>query len=225
MPTVIIVPKPLEMKTDAALYASYKDLDQDSFNQATKDMVVDLSDINVQEVVKAVNEDPSKLDDNVESLTSAYWLVRNISTALNVVKDEIKDSVKSALNATDRDSIDAPVNRLRFALSKSKETASYDIDAIKSERPDVWKLVAQKAPEPKLTDSERKELADKLLQLNEEMQSIEKQLVEDNASREECFNATLFDVIAEENKDLLKYRHSKKTAQKFYLKEMQKDAE
>lgn len=225
MSTVIIAPKPLEMKTDAALYEAYQDLDQDTFNQATKDMVADLSDINVRELVDSVNADPSKLDENAEALTSAYWLIRNISTALNVAKDEIKNSVKSALNATDRDEVDAPMNRLRFALSKSKETASYDIDAIKSERPDVWKLVAKRASEPKLTDSERKELVDKLQQLNDEAQALEKQLIEDNASREEHFNETLFDALAEENKDLQKYRHSKKTAQKFYFKEMQKDAE
>lgn len=156
--------------------------------------------------------------EDAHTLLTAYGDIRDAASDIAAYRDRIKAAVKAWLEShPDVDSIEDRVSLTRFSLSKRSVSVSYDEEAIRADRPDVWKKVAKRYGK-RMKVAERRDVESRIAELKAELAQLNARLVEDDAARTERFDADLFEAQAAQDPTLGQYRHETVAPRKFYYR-------
>lgn len=156
--------------------------------------------------------------EDAHTLLTAYGDIRDAASDMAAYRDRIKAAAKAWLEShPDVDSIEDRISLTRFSLSKRSVSVSYDEEAIKTDRPDVWKKVAKRYGK-RMKVAERREVESRIAELKAELAQLNARLVEDDAARTERFDADLFEAQAAQDPTLGQYRHETVAPRKFYYR-------
>ena len=150
-------------------------------------------------------------------LTRAYISAQYIQAASAAQIDEIKAVVRKELEDTGRLEVKADSCNLKFALSAPKTTVTYDLPALKEERPEVYREVANRAGRP-MKKADRKVLEEEIAAKQAELAELNRKLVEDNAAQEIIFSPELLEAKIANDDTLAKYKTSVTASKYFYFK-------
>lgn len=172
----------------------------------------------VDPVIERLPEMDVITQEDAHTLLTAYGDIRDAASDMAAYRDRIKAAAKAWLEShPDADSIEDRVSLTRFSLSKPSVTVSYDEEAIKAERPDVWKKVAKRYGK-RMKAAERREMESRVEELKAELASLNARLVEDDAARAERFDPALFDNQMAQDGTLARYRHETAAPRRFYYR-------
>lgn len=156
--------------------------------------------------------------EDAHTLLTAYGDIRDAASDIAAYRDRIKAAAKAWLEShPDVDSIEDRVSLTRFSLSKRSVSVSYDEEAIRADRPDVWKKVAKRYGK-RMRVAERRDVESRIAELKAELAQLNARLVEDDAARTERFDADMFEAQAAQDPTLGQYRHETVAPRKFYYR-------
>ena len=172
----------------------------------------------VDPVIERLPETDVITQEDAHTLLTAYGDIRDAASDMAAYRDRIKAAAKAWLEShPDADSIEDRISLTRFTLSKRSVSVSYDEEAIKTDRPDVWKKVAKRYGK-RMKVAERREVESRIAELKAELAQLNARLVEDDAARTERFDADLFEAQAAQDSALGQYRHETVAPRKFYYR-------
>lgn len=221
---IIKAPKPLDVSTEAALSRAFDKADLVDVVKQVKDITSSSTDEQL-EALKALESNELEFDEDSSSLiASLYWDVVKSRVALQTVNDKMKNLIREEMEAEGKSTVEASVIRAKFQLSKSNVTVSYDVDSLKTERPDVYDKCTDFSGKP-MSDEERADVENDIAKLQKLLAELNKKIVEDNAAKTPIFNEKLFQSIANEDDSLKKFIDVKTAKPRLYFKEMKDGAE
>lgn len=221
---IIKAPKPLDVSTEAALSRAFDKTDLVDVVNQVKDITSSSTDEQL-EALKALESNELEFDEDSASLiASLYWDVVKSRVALQTVNDKMKNLIREEMEAEGKSTVEASVIRAKFQLSKPNVTVSYDVDSLKTERPDVYDRCTDFSGKP-MSDEERADVENDIAKLQKLLADLNKKIVEDNAAKTPIFNEKLFQSMANEDDTLKKFIDVKTAKPRLYFKEMKDDAE
>lgn len=161
------------------------------------------------------------LKKNTDEVAEAYASMKEASIVLDAQVSRVNDAVRQIIGDSE-ETIASERHDVEWSLSKPSEKVTYDLDALKEERPDLYKKVYKKNGKS-MKKAEREELDSQIDELESQLSELRKKQVVDDASKGHTLNTEMLDKIIDSDAGLGKYRTKTIGKRSLYFKNIPED--
>lgn len=161
------------------------------------------------------------LEKNTDEVAEAYASMKEASIVLAAQVSKVNDAVRKIIGDSEN-TIVSEKHDVEWSLSRPKENVTYDLDALKEERPDLYRKVYKKNGKS-MKKSEREELDSQIDELESQLSELRKKQVVDDASKGHTLNTEMLDKIIDSDVELEKYRTKTVGKRSLYFKNITDD--
>lgn len=152
-----------------------------------------------------------------DSVAKTFSDMKKAKIALDVKVSEVNEAAKDLIVDNGNEPIVSERYGVQWSVSKPKTEVDYDIEGLKSERPDIYKQVMKRNGKPMKKD-DRNELDEKIEDLQAQLATLRKQQVADDVASDYAFNEELMDALVDSDESLSKFRSVRTESTRIYFK-------
>lgn len=210
----IVQPDRIEVSTDTKVAKTAKEAPLESVQGQIVDLVSRIDGIGTLAATRKF------IKDNPDGFAETYSALRTASTMLPIELSKVNDILKEVIE-DGGDPIVSEMHDVQWTLSEKKTTVTYDLDGLKEDHPDIYKKVHVRNGKP-MKKTERKELDDKVEELEAQLEELRKAQMADDVAGEYSVNETALESLTRSDEDLAKYRIEKDNPRRLYFKNLPK---
>lgn len=150
-------------------------------------------------------------------MADARIAATEVRSMCEVLLEHVNSYMRESLEESGQLVIECPSTGTEFALSTPKVEVSYDLDGLKADRPDVFAACDRPNGTP-MDDEERAKLDARREALAKMLEEADKAIAEDDHARGTTFSTKRFEVMAEDEPELNRYRRVTSKSRNMYFR-------